>query len=148
MDEWKRDYHKVHLLCFFLPRWTMCADRCWTCKISYDDPQDMGSLTFHYVEGLQWVTIIIVVSRRGIGSMTIIIHLASQVRIQLYLAVLNTDAIHRPEGCRQDVILFSAWYSIPSLRGAYGCPSFGEQRQHSQRISRVHFFHIHFHPLT
>src|SRR6202046_1356601 len=99
-------------------------------KISYDDPEDMGSLTFRYVEGLQWVTIIIVVSRRGVGSMAIIIRLASQAWIQLYFAVLNTDAIHRPEGCRQDVILFSAWYSIPSLRGAYGCPSFGEQRQH------------------
>ena len=99
-------------------------------EISYDDLEDMGSLTFRYVEGLQWVTIIIVVSRRGVGSMTIIIRLASQARIQLYLAVLNTDAIHRPEGCQQDVILFSAWYSIPSLRAAYGCPSFGEQRQH------------------
>src|SRR6202046_3756548 len=89
-------------------------------KISYDDPEDMGSLTFRYVEGLQWVTIIIVVSRRGVGSMAIIIRLASQARIQLYFAVLNTATIHRPEGCRQDVILFSAWYSIPSLRGAYG----------------------------
>ena len=66
----------------------------------------MGSLTFRYVEGLQWVTIIIVVLRRGVGSMTIIIRLASQARIQLYLTVLNTDAIHKHEGCRQDVILF------------------------------------------
>jgi 5'-3' exoribonuclease 1 len=32
MDGWKRGYYKVHLLCFFLPRWTMCADRCWMCR--------------------------------------------------------------------------------------------------------------------
>ena len=32
MDEWNRGYYKVHLLCFFLPRWTMCADRCWMCR--------------------------------------------------------------------------------------------------------------------
>jgi hypothetical protein len=32
MDEWNRDYHKVRLPCFFLRRWTRCADQCWTCK--------------------------------------------------------------------------------------------------------------------
>jgi len=37
MDEWKRGYYKGKL------------------EISYDDPQDMGSLMFRYVEGLQWV---------------------------------------------------------------------------------------------
>ena len=32
MDGWKRGYYKVRLLCFFLPRWTKCVDRCWTCR--------------------------------------------------------------------------------------------------------------------
>jgi len=35
LDEWKRGYYKEKL------------------KISYDDPQDMGDLTFRYVDGLQ-----------------------------------------------------------------------------------------------
>ncbi|KAJ6517993.1 exonuclease II [Mycena vitilis] len=37
MDEWKRGYYKGKL------------------EISYDDPKDMGTLAFRYVEGLQWV---------------------------------------------------------------------------------------------
>ena len=148
LDEWKRGYYKV---CHLLFPQTMCTDGCSTCR-----KNSRYLMMTHriwailrsgmYMDCSEWCTIIIVVLR-GVGSTIIIMRLVSQVSFQSCLVVLNTDGVQRPEGHWQHVVLFSAWHSIPSLWTAYGCPSLGKQRQHSQRLSRAHFF-IHFRPLT
>jgi hypothetical protein len=78
--------------------------------------------------------------------MTIMTRLTSQVRTHLYITILNTDAIHRPD----DKMSFSFPLGTPFrpyelLMGVL--PLASKDNIPSAYHVRI-FFHIHFHPLT
>ena len=54
MDEWKRGYYRVSLT-GANSMWSLTSSSQEKLEISFNNPKDMGDLTYRYVEGLQWV---------------------------------------------------------------------------------------------
>lgn len=107
-----------------------------------------------YVPLFGWIAVMhyyysgVAMLRHGVGSMTIIMHLASRVRIHLYITILIIDAIHKLKDV--DKMSFSSLLGTPFH--PYELFAAVLRLASKDNIPSTYhmciFFHIHFHPLT